>query len=132
MSEVEENKETVIATVNTDAKHEYKPGNRGELGVATASKTIKRQYHLAHFDLVDAEDKRNPNKKRWVKHPKAPSLKKFAHELASQGDIVAKNWFEQKGGALNAKRSDANEALTVTIAAATRLSHRKSSAGGKK
>lgn len=131
MSEIEENKEAT--TVVKEHKQEYTRGPSGEKGEPTASLTIKQRYHQAHFDRVDAEDKRNPNKKRWVKHTKAPSLKEFARQLVSQGDTVAKDWFEQKAGALNEKRTDANEALARTCAAATKLEKRKKSvAGGKK
>jgi hypothetical protein len=122
----------VSETVEVVKVVELPVGGRGELGVATSSLTIKQKWHEAYFDLVDVGDKRNPRKQQWVRKHHAISLKKFARQLISQGDILAKNWWEAKGGALNAKRSDANEVLARTCAAATKLEKRKKSVGGGK
>lgn len=113
------------ATVSKEAKHEYKPGNRGEIGQPTAALTLKQRYHQAHFDRVDAEDKKNPSKKMWVKHPGAPSLKQFARGLVSKGDPNAKDWLDHKSGSLNQKRSDANIVIAHAAFAATKLERRK-------
>lgn len=125
MSEIEETVEV------KEVKQERVRGPSGERGEPTASLTIKQRYHQTHFDRVDAEDKQNPNKKRWIKHTGAPSLKSFARQLVSQGDTVAKDWFEQKNGALNASRSDVNVKAAMEARSATRLAHRKSSTGKK-
>src|SRR5277367_6392855 len=119
MSEVEENKEPVVVK---EVKQEYIRGVKGEVGTSTPSLTIKQRYHQAHFDRIDAENKQNPNKKRWNKHIGAPSLKDFARKLVSQGDTVAKDWWEAKNGALNEKRSDNNMKIAAEARTATRLS----------
>jgi hypothetical protein len=79
-------------------------------------------YHAKHFVREDAGDKRNTHKKVWVKHPGAPSLKQFARQLIASGDQTAKDWMDHKHGSLNAERSDANQALTKVVAAATKSS----------
>lgn len=65
-------------------------------------------------------------KRRWQKEGKGTSLKAFARKLASDGDQLAKDWFDCKNGALNAERSDKNRARVEIESAATRAAHRKS------
>jgi hypothetical protein len=133
------NKMSDVATNNTVEQTEQKKteivrGDRGEVGTPTASLTIKQQYHATYFTREDANNKQNPNKKKWVRNHGAPSLKRFARSLLAKGDQTAKDWFDCKHGALNAKRSDANEKAAREAATATRLERRKNSAkssGGK-
>lgn len=128
MSDVET---TTTVPVPVEKKEpEYMPGNRGELGVATAALTLKQMYHAAHAQREEAGDKKNPHKKIWVINSHAPSLKQFARKLAAGGDATAKDWFAHKKGFLNAKRSDANEKKTRESASATKLGRKKSKSGG--
>ena len=113
--------------VHTDKKTEDKPrGERGFVGEATAALTLKQMYHQAHFQRVDAEDKRNPNKKVWVQNPGAPSLKRFARKLVASGDTVAKDFFANKKGAKNAQRSEANIKKAMESGSATKLKKKAS------
>ena len=91
-------------------------GDKGEVGVATAAKTVKRLYSeaggkgsLKQFVRKLMRDKENPN------------------------SAVAAEWFENKAGLKNQSRSDVNIALTRTIASATHMTRRKpkSNQGGK-
>lgn len=107
-------------------------GDRGELGVATASLTLKQRYHQAHFKRVDAEDKHNPGKKHWVKNEGAPSLKQFARKLLGSGDPNVKDWFARKNGSMDDKRTDKNIADARAAAAATKAERHKRSAGASK
>lgn len=100
-------------------------GERGNIGTPTAALTLKQLYHAAHFDRVDAEDKRNPNKKVWNRHPGAPSLKQYARSLKLKGDPTAKDWLDHKNGTMNQSRSDKNIADTKAIGAATKMSRSK-------
>jgi hypothetical protein len=127
MSEV---KETAPQVATEKKEPEYMPGDRGELGQPTASLTMKQRYHAAHFTREDAGDKRNPHKKVWVINSHAPSLKQFARKLLAQKDEVAVAWFGNKNGALNAKRSDANEKIQREAASATKLGRKKSKNSG--
>lgn len=105
------------------------PGDRGEVGVATAGDTVKRMWHEEHHVLQDVGDKHNPRKQLWVKRAGAPSLKKYAKALAASGNDVAKKWYANKAGAMNAKRSDANLARAATEASASKAARRKKSQG---
>lgn len=107
------------------------PGQKGELGVATAGLTVKQMYHRAHFQRVDAEDKGNPNKKRWIKNPDAPSLKQFARQLLVKGDTTVNEWLAHKNGSLNQARTDKNIADAKAAASATKMERRKRSSGKK-
>lgn len=62
-------------------------GDRGELGTATAGLTIRQ---------------------RWHAEAGGGSLKQFARKLLKEGDAVAQEWFANKRGAKNQKRSDTN------------------------
>lgn len=85
-------------------------GERGELGVATASLTIKQ---------------------RWLASKTGTSLKAYARNLAKSGDANAKEWLGNKAGAKNQKRSSANATAAKAAAAATKLGRKKSKSGGK-
>ena len=101
---------TEAAPVPEAPKTEERPrGNRGELGVATAALTLKQMWHAAHFTRKDVGDKHNPRKRVFVRNHGAPSLKKYARELAKSGNQVAKDWFAHKAGSLNTERTDANK-----------------------
>lgn len=114
----------------TEQKEEQRPrGYNGVLGEATASLTIKQRYHEAYFKRVDAEDKDNPGKRIWVKLEGAPSLRQFARKLLANGDPNAKEWFGNKKGAKDEKRSDANVKAAHDAAAATKTERHKKSAG---
>jgi len=91
-----------------EKKQERTRGDRGELGKATAGLTMKQRWHEANFKRVDADNKRNPGKRIYVRNPGAVSLKAFARALAKEGDAVAKEWLANKLGAKNQGRSDAN------------------------
>jgi hypothetical protein len=132
MTEMEQQETTITAAPKETPKQEYTRGVRGEVGTASAGQTLKLRYHTTHFDREDAQDRRNPNKKRWVKHHGAPSLKVFARKLASQGDVGAKDWMECKKQALNLSRSEGNTKKAIESRMATRAAHRKSGTGGKK
>lgn len=76
--------------------------DRGEIGTGTPGRTMKRRHY--------AETK-----------GKGISLKAFAKKLAKDGDETAKQWFLNKKGAANMKRSDANIKAAFEAAAATKL-----------
>jgi hypothetical protein len=131
MNDINEESKSVVIPVAP--KQEYIRGDRGQVGEPTAATTIKQMYHRTHFTRVSAEDKRNPTKQVWKRNPNAPSLKQFARAQVLKGDTVAKDWLDHKNGSVDQSRTDANIALTKTIAAATHLERRKKSAGnGKK
>lgn len=125
-----------IKTENQEKKQEktepeqHPRGERGNVGEATAALTIKQMWREKHFKRTDANDRYNPRKKVWVALPKAPSLKAFARQLAANGDVVAKTWFDHKGGSLNKDRSDATKARISLEKQATKAAKRKKSAGG--
>lgn len=105
------------------------PGNRGELGVATAALTLKQRWHEAHFTLKDVGDKHNPRKRVWVRNHGAPSLKKYARDLAKSGDANAKDWFAHKKGSLNEGRADKNIVRISAEKTASKAARRKKSQG---
>jgi hypothetical protein len=108
-------------------------GERGELGVATASLTIKQCWHEEHFNLVDTSDKSHPHRRSYVKKPGVPSLKKFARALAKDGDQNAKEWLSNKLGGKAQKRSDTNIKAARETSMASKLARKsKKSGGGKK
>lgn len=101
-------------------------GPSGEVGQPTAALTLKQMWHETHFRLEEPPGNKNPRRRVWV--PKSGiSLKAFARELAASGNEVAKEWFANKGGSHNAKRSDTNVAAAHAAAAATRAEKRKKS-----
>jgi len=99
-------------------------GERGILGEATASLTIKSLWHAEHFTLVD---KGNKKTQHWVKRTGAPSLKAYARKLVSTGNETAVSWFSNKSGGLNAVRTDAKLAKIELEARATSSSRKKGS-----
>jgi hypothetical protein len=111
-------------------KEEKTRGDRGELGTATAGLTIRQRWHEAHFTRKNAEVKHNPNKRIYVRNPGAPSLKAFAKALAKDGDQVAKDWFANKRGKQNQKRSDANIKAAMEARQATKAAKRKKKGEG--
>lgn len=104
-------------------------GNRGELGVATAGKTIKQMWHEEHHVLQDVGDKHNPRKQLWVKRSGAPSLRKYAKGLAASGNDVAKAWFANKGGEKNDQRTEKNAGRISLEKQASKAARRKKSQG---
>ncbi len=94
MSDEQQVQEEKVATVTR--------GPRGEVGVATAAKTIKKMWHQ--------------------QIGKKTSLKAFASKLAASGDQVAKDWFAHKAGSLNQKRNEKNVARISLEKSATKLS----------
>jgi|SRR5580692_7981445 hypothetical protein len=123
--------------LNDTVPQEIQRGSRGEtVGTATVSDQIKLMWHLEHFNIEDVNDKKNPRKQCWApKHHNIPSLKKYARQLAASGDEkneVAKNWFANKGGKLNADRSDKNKARVATERTATKSSRKATKSGGGK
>jgi len=115
-----------------EKKEERTPGPKGEVGTATAGLTIHQKWHEAHFTRVNAEDKWNPTKRVWVQNPGAPSLKQFARQLLKDGDPVAKEWFANKRGAKNEKRSEANIKAQREAAMASKAARKKTKGGGGK
>lgn len=113
---------------------EHPRGDRGELGQATAGLTIKQMWHAAHFTRKDVGDKHNPRKRVFVRNHGAPSLKRFARELAKSGNQTAKDWFAHKTGSLNEERSEKNRTRISLEKQATKTAKRKKSQGkqGKK
>jgi len=107
-------------------------GERGELGVATASLTIKDRWHSEHFKLVDTSDKAHPHRRTFVKNAGAPSLKAFARALLKSGDENAKEWFANKRGDNRQERSEANVKLASLCASASKLARKKSKGGSSK
>lgn len=105
------------------------PGPNGVVGKATASLTLKQMWHAEHHILRDVGDKRNPRKQEWVPRSGAPSLKKYARQLAASGNTTAKDWFEHKSGALNEKRNEKNTARVALEAQASKAARRKKSQG---
>lgn len=105
-------------------------GDRGEVGVATAGLKIRQLWHDAHFTRKDIGDKHNPRKRIYVPNPGgAPSLKKFARELLKAGDAIAKEWFANKRGAKNQKRTEKNQARVNLEKQASKAARRKASQG---
>jgi hypothetical protein len=125
-----EDNTTVVVTDTLVA--EKLRGERGELGVATASLTLKQRWHTEHFKLVDTSNHEHPNRQSYVAKPGAPSLRAFARTLLKSGDANAKEWFANKAGAKNQARSAANVQLAKTCASATKMGRKKSKSGGGK
>lgn len=101
-------------------------GERGEVGTASAGLTIRQLWHAAHFTRKDAGDKDNFRKRIYVPNPGGvPSLKQFARQLLKAGDAVAKEWFANKRGAKNEKRSDKNQTRINLEKIASKAARRK-------
>lgn len=102
-------------------------GNNGEVGQPTAGLTVKQRWHEAHFTLEDTKDGHHPNRQTWKRKHNIPSLKTFARQLSKEDDQVTKDWFANKAGAKNQKRTDANASKAVQSAAASKSARRKMS-----
>ena len=70
-------------------------------------------------------------KKMWKKSGKKVSLREFAKQLVSANDPVGQAWFDNKAGACNQSRSDANVARANLERQATKLNRKKTKAGPK-
>lgn len=109
---------------------EVPAGDRGEVGQATAGLAIRQKWHEAHFSRKDVGDKHNPRKRIWVPNPGPKvSLKRFARELLKAGDPVAKEWFANKTGAKNQKRTEKNVSRISLEKQASKAARRKKSQG---
>lgn len=116
-------------TKTEEKKEETRRGDRGEVGTATAGLTIRQKWHAAAFRRESANDKHNPNRTIYVRLEGTPSLKQFARQLVKEGDSTAKEWFANKLGAKNQKRTDANIKAAKDAAQATKAA--KKSKGKK-
>jgi hypothetical protein len=112
-----------------EAPKEVSRGDRGEVGQATPGLTIRQMWHEAHFSRKDVGDKHNPRKRVWVRNHAAPSLKKFARELAKSGNEVAKAWFANKDQTNNPGRSEKNRSRITLEKQASKAARRKKSQG---
>lgn len=125
-------RETVtVVNEETNEPQEVVRGDRGEVGEATSSLTIKQMWHEATHVLEEVGNAHNPRKQDWVRKAGTPSLKRYARQLLATGDVLAKDWFAHKRGSMNAKRSDANSTRVTLERAATRASRRKKADGNK-
>ena len=117
-------------TVVSSEVQEVPRGDNGTVGVATASKTMKRLWHEATHVLSNIGNKQNPRKQHWVRKVASLSLKQFARKLAATKDQTAIDFFACKKGDLNATRSDTNR-LRITLEKQATRASRKSSSSGK-
>tara|TARA_B110000503_G_C6853795_1_gene291977 strand:- start:118 stop:411 length:294 start_codon:yes stop_codon:yes gene_type:complete len=86
---------------------DQKRGFRGEVGNGSAGSRLKGLYN---------------------KTAKAIEFKRFVRDLAKAGNVDAKQWFANKKGALDKKRSDAAIARIQLERAATKQARRKKAA----
>jgi len=110
--------------VQTEEQVVQVKGERGIVGTATPSQTIKAMWHKEHFSLKD--NKKNGKRQEFVKGKGAPSLKRYARQLAASNQVVA-NWFANKAGAFNAERSEKNNARIALERQASASSRKGSS-----
>lgn len=96
-----ENTETTVQTPVKDS--DSARGSRGELGVPSAGLTIRQLWHAANSGL---------------------SLKRFARQLVKEGNQTAKEWFANKKGAKNEKRSEKNQQRVNAEKSASKLARR--------
>jgi len=78
--------------------------SRGKVGKATPGLTMRQ---------------------RWNEAGRVGSLKSFARGLAKNGDQVAKDWFNNKRGRFNQKRTDANKRAASEASQATKAAKKK-------
>ena len=110
------------------APQEVPRGPRGEVGTASPADQIKLMWHEEHFLVDDVGHAKNPRKQAWKpKHSNIPSLKRYARQLAASGNETAQAWFANKGGKLNAERTDANKARVATERTASKSARKKGS-----
>lgn len=69
------------------------------------------------------------DKHTWVRKGGAPSLRKFAKLQAAAGNQVAKDWLDNKAGALNQERSEKNRGRISLEKQASKAARRKKSQG---
>lgn len=117
----EENKSKKAETEKQEEVARGERGERGELGTATPSKALKRLWHEEHFTRQD--------KHSWRRNGGAPSLRKFAKLQAAAGNQVAKDWLDNKAGALNTERSEKNRGRISLEKQASKAARRKKSQG---
>jgi hypothetical protein len=120
-----------VATVAAAAEPEVVRGPRGEVGEASISLTLKQKWHEATHNLVEVGDKTNPHRQAWVKKRGAVSLRRFAKDLAASGDKLAKEWFANKAGAKNQKRSEKNIKRIYEEKQASKAARQKKAAANK-
>lgn len=131
-NKAEEAKQPTEQTEKKEEKKEVARGDRGEVGQATPKLTIVQMWHEAHFTRKDVGDKHNPRKRVWVHNPGPKvSLKKFARELLKSGNAVAKEWFANKVGAKNQKRTEKNVSRISLEKQASKAARRKKSQGNQ-
>jgi hypothetical protein len=101
--------DTAVDTSNNGNWHD-----RGVVGTASAGLTIRQLWHASNTGL---------------------SLKQFARQLLKGKDeakaLTAREWFANKRGSKNAKRSDANIKAAFEAAAKSKIARRKGSGGSK-
>lgn len=113
----------------TEEKQEVARGDRGFVGTASAAQTLTQRWHQENHLHQDVGDKHNPRKRRWVRKAGSPSLKQYARTLLKAGDALAKEWFANKRGAKNEKRSDKNQGRINLEKQASKAARRKKSQG---
>lgn len=118
------NKNNSGTTVDTSIT-EVPPGERGVVGIARPAQIIKLYWHEATHILMDVGNAANPRKQKWLRKTGTPSLKLFARQLLKSTNEDAGNWFANKRGACDEKRSDANHLRVSLERQATRLAKRK-------
>lgn len=97
------------------------------------SDAIKNRWHAECFVRVGVSMPTPENKDRKKYHFEPTdawvSLRRYAKNLASQGDTMATDWFAHKDGSLNQECSDTNLIRIRAEKQATKLSRRKSKTG---
>lgn len=99
MIDEKKTEETVVQVVTR--------GDRGIVGEASTAKTLKQQWHEAGS---------------------VASLKRWAKTQAKEGNQTAKDWFANKLGAKNEKRSDKNQKRVYEEKVASKAARRKAGA----
>lgn len=116
-------------TEKTEEKQEVARGDRGFVGTASAAQTLTQRWHQENHLHQDVGDKHNPRKRRWVRKAGSPSLKQYARTLLKAGDALAKEWFANKTGAKNQKRTDKNVARISQEKTASKTARSKKAKG---
>jgi len=118
--------ELPVATADPDTSTTA-PGERGVVGISTPALKVKQLWRQETHLRQNVGDKRNPRKQAWIKKKGTPSLLEFARKLAASGNQDAKDWFANKKGACNQKRSDKNIARITLEKQASKNARRKTS-----
>lgn len=87
--------------------------------------------HCNREDHVGQPSAGKEIKSRWQREGKGKSLRQFARGLIAAGDKTAQDWFDQKKGALNEKRTDKNQARINLEKQASKSARKKTKSGGK-